>query len=143
MQEQWLTQQARAVPMRPELPLGNDPASVRKRIEAVEKLMEHSFKVPGTKLPVGLDSIIGLIPVAGDIIAAGLGLYVVWEARNLKMSKWQIARMAGNVGVDTLIGAVPLAGDLFDFMFRSNTRNLRIIRRHLDKHHPETGIIEG
>jgi hypothetical protein len=51
--------------------------------------------------------------------------------------------MAGNVGVDTLIGAVPLAGDLFDFMFRSNTRNLRIIRRHLDKHHPETGIIEG
>jgi hypothetical protein len=138
-----MTQQARAVPIRPELPLGNDPASVRKRIEMVEKLMERSFTIPGTKLPVGLDAIIGLVPVAGDLIGAVIGLYVVWEARNLGMSKWQLTRMVLNVGFDALIGAVPVAGDLFDFMFRSNTRNLRIIRRHLDKHHPHTRIIEG
>jgi hypothetical protein len=51
--------------------------------------------------------------------------------------------MAGNVGVDTLVGAIPLVGDLFDFAFRSNTRNLRIIKRWLDKHHPETMTVEG
>jgi hypothetical protein len=135
--------QARAVPFRPELPMGSDPVSVRRRIEAVERLMERSFTVPGTRLPVGLDSIIGLVPVAGDILAAAIGLYCVWEARNLGMSKWQVARMTANIGVDTLVGAVPLAGDLFDFMFRSNTRNLRIIRKHLDKHHPHSRILEG
>ena len=135
--------QARAIPMRPEFPLGSDPASVRKRIEMMEKLLERSFHVPGTKMPVGLDSIIGLVPVAGDIIAAVMGLYCVWEARNLGMSKWHLVRMAGNVGFDTMVGAVPVAGDLFDFLFMSNTRNLRIIRKHLDKHHPHTGIIEG
>ena len=51
--------------------------------------------------------------------------------------------MAGNVGVDTLLGAIPLGGDLFDFVFRSNSRNLRLIRRHLDRHHPATRIVEG
>lgn len=138
-----MNQHARAIPLRPEIPLGSDPASVRKRIELVEKLMERSFTIPGLRLPVGLDATIGLVPIAGDIIAAMLGIYVVWEARNLGMSKWQVARMGLNVGFDTLIGAVPVAGDVFDFMFRSNTRNLRIIRRYLDKHHPHTRIIEG
>ena len=138
-----MNQHARAIPLRPELPLGNDPASVRKRIEMVEKLMERSFTIPGTKLPVGLDAIIGLVPVAGDLIAAALGLYIVWEARNLGMSKWQLTRMGLNVGFDTLVSAIPVAGDLFDVMFRSNTRNLKIVQRHLDKHHPQTRIIEG
>ncbi len=135
--------QARAIPLRPELSLGSDPASVRRRIEAMERLLERSFHVPGTKLPVGLDSIIGLIPVAGDILAGAIGLYCVWEARNLGMSKWHLVRMLGNIGFDTLVGSVPLAGDVFDFLFLSNTRNLRIIRRHLDKHHPSSKIIEG
>jgi hypothetical protein len=138
-----MPEQARAMPMCSELPLGRDPASVRKRIEVVERLLERSFTVPGTKLPVGLDSVIGLVPVAGDILAAAMGLYCVWEARNLGMSKWHLVRMMGNIGFDTLVGSVPLAGDLFDFMFLSNTRNLRIIRKHLDKHHPHTKIIEG
>ncbi|MBF6601539.1 MAG: DUF4112 domain-containing protein, partial [Sphingorhabdus sp.] len=59
------------------------------------------------------------------------------------MSKWQISRMAANVGIDTALGAIPLAGDVFDFFWRSNSRNLRIIRKHLDKHHPGTRTIEG
>ena len=138
-----MVQQARPRPLRPEIPLGSDPASVRRRIEAMEKLLERSFTVPGVKMPVGLDAVVGLVPVAGDLIGAGLGLYLVWEARNLGMSKWQIARMTANVGFDTLVGAVPFAGDVFDFLFRSNTRNLRIIRKHLDRHHPETKIIDG
>jgi len=122
---------------------GRDPASVRRRIEAMERLLERLFVIPGINRPVGLDSIVGLVPVAGDILTAGMGAWLVWEARNLGMSKLQLARMAGNVGTDTLLGAIPMVGDLFDFVFRSNTRNLRIIRRHLDKHHPATATIEG
>jgi hypothetical protein len=122
---------------------GRDSASVRRRIEAMERLLERLFVIPGINRPVGLDSIVGLVPVAGDILTAGMGAWLIWEARNLGMSKLQLARMAGNVGTDTLLGAIPLVGDLFDFVFRSNTRNLRIIRRHLDKHHPATATIEG
>jgi hypothetical protein len=126
-----------------QLPLGRDPASVRRRLEALEVALERLFVVPGIRRNIGLDSIVGLIPVVGDVITAGLGAYLVWEARNLGLSKLQLTRMAGNVGLDAAIGAIPLVGDLFDFAFRSNSRNIRILKRHLDKHHPETGLVEG
>lgn len=123
--------------------IGRDPASVRKRVEAMEAVLERVFVIPGINRPVGLDSIVGLIPVVGDVVTAAMGAYIVWEARNLGMSKLQLTRMAANVGVDTLLGAVPLVGDAFDLLFRSNTRNLRIIRKHLDKHHPGTMTIDA
>ena len=129
---------------RPSLPgLGRDPASVRQRVEAMEKLLERLFVIPGINRPVGLDVILDLVPVVGDVAAAALGAYIVWEARNLGMSRWQIARMAGNVGFDWLLGLIPWVGAIPDFFFRSNTRNLRIIKRHLDKHHPGTRMIEA
>lgn len=126
-----------------ELPTGTDPVSIRKRVEALEMLLERSFRVPGINVPIGLDALIGLVPVIGDIVTTAFGAYIVWEARNLNMSKWHLVRMGGNVAFDTAIGLVPLVGDAADFMFRSNTRNLRIIKKHLDKHHPETRVIEG
>lgn len=126
-----------------QLPIGRDAASVRQRVEAMEALLERAFTMPGTNFRVGLDSVIGLIPVVGDLVTAAMGTWLVWEAKNLGMSKFHLARMIGNVGFDTLVGAIPLAGDLFDLAFRSNSRNLRIIKRWLDKHHPETKVIEG
>ena len=123
--------------------LGSDAASVRQRIEAMEKLLERSLKIPGTKIPIGLDALVGLIPVAGDLITAAMGAWMIWEAKNLGLPKWQLWRMAANVGFDTAIGAVPLVGDVFDFAFKSNSKNLRIIQRHLDRHHPATKVIEG
>ena len=123
--------------------LGTDPESVRQRVEAMERLLERLFVIPGTKRQVGLDVILDLVPVVGDAAAAALGAYIIWEARNLGMSKWQISRMAGNVGFDFLLGLIPWVGAIPDFFFRSNSRNLRIIKRHLDKHHPETGIIDA
>ena len=125
------------------LPVGRDPASVRRRVEAMEHVLERMFIVPGINRPVGLDVILDVVPVAGDLIATALGAWIVWEARNLGMSKWQLARMAGNVGIDTLLGAIPWIGAIPDFFFRSNSRNLRIIKRYLDKHHPGTRTIEG
>ena len=125
------------------LPFGTDPASIRTRIEAMEKLLERSFVVPVINQPVGLDFIIGLVPVVGDIVATAMGGWIVWEARNLGMSKWQLARMAANVGFDTVLGAVPLVGDAADFFFRSNSRNLKLIRKHLDRHHPASVTLNG
>jgi hypothetical protein len=121
--------------------LGTQPAAVRMRIEMLERVLERAFIIPGLNRPIGLDSIMGVLPVGGDILAGAMGLYLVWEARNLGLPKWQIARMLANVGVDTALGAIPLAGDVFDFLFRSNSKNLRIIKRHLDKHHPGTAVI--
>lgn len=123
--------------------VSRDPQAVRNRVEAMEKVLERAFVIPGINRPVGVDSIVGLIPVVGDIVTAVMGAYIVWEARNLGMSKWQLTRMATNVGIDTALGAIPLAGDVFDFLWRSNTRNLRIIRKHLDKHHPGTRTIDN
>jgi hypothetical protein len=116
---------------------------VRARVEALEKILERAFVIPGTKIPFGLDSVIGLVPVLGDLVTAFMGAYIVWEGRNLGMSKWQLIRMSANIGVDTAIGAIPFVGDAFDLVWRSNSKNLRIIKKHLDKHHPATRIIEG
>ncbi len=122
---------------------GRDPASIRRRIEAMEAMLEGLFVIPGTNRRVGLDSLVGLIPLIGDFATAAMGGWIIWEARNLGMSKWQLTRMAANVGVDTLVGAIPFAGDIFDFLYKSNTKNLRIIRKHLDRHHPSTATIDG
>lgn len=119
-----------------------DPMSVRRRVEAFEMLLERSFVVPGTQHKIGLDSIVGLIPVIGDFITAAMGAYIIWEAKNLGMPKWQRWRMAGNIAVDTALGAVPAVGDAFDFFYKSNSKNLKIIKKHLDKHHPHTSIID-
>ena len=126
--------------------LGTDPQSVRQRVETMEKLLERMFVIPGTKQTVGLDVILDLVPVVGDIAAAALGAYIVWEAKNLGMSKWQMARMSGNVGMNWLLGllsVVPVVGTIPTLFFRSNSRNLKIIKRHLAKHHASSAVVEG
>jgi hypothetical protein len=126
-----------------QLPTGTDAASVRARVTAMEKLLERSLVIPGINMPIGLDVLIGLVPVLGEVITTAMGAYIIWEARNLGMSRWQQARMAANVLFDTAIGAIPVVGDVADVAFRSNTKNLRLILRHIDKHHPEARVIEG
>ena len=83
------------------------------------------------------------LPWLTAIVLTVCGAWIVWEARSLGMPRWQIARMAGNVGFDTLLGLIPVVGMIPDFFFRSNSRNLKIILKWLDKHHPGTGVIEG
>ncbi len=125
------------------LPLGRDALSVRRRVEAMERVMEGLFTLPGTDRKVGMDVILNIVPFAGTTIAAAIGAWIAWEARNIGMSKIQMARMFGNIGIDWAFGMIPFVGAIPDFFFRSNTRNLRIIRRHLDKHHPSTTTLEG
>ena len=123
--------------------LDTDPQAVRQRVEAMERLLERLFVIPGLNRPIGLDVILDAVPVVGSIAAAALGAYIVWEAKNVGMSRWQMTRMAGNVGFDWLLGLIPWIGAIPDFFFRSNSRNLKMIKRHLDKHHPGTRVIEG
>ena len=126
--------------------LSKDPEAARQRVEAMEKVLERLFVIPGTKQNLGLDVILDLVPIVGDIAAAALGSYIVWEAKNLGMSKWQMARMGGNVGVNWLLGLVsviPVVGAIPTLMFRSNSRNLKIIKRHIEKQHAKAAVIEG
>lgn len=112
-----------------------DATAVRQRVEAMEKLLEGIITIPGTNRKIGLDVILDLVPVAGDVAAAALGSYMIWEARNLGMSRTQMARMAGTVGIDFLLGLIPVIGAIPDFFYRSNSINLKRIKRHLDRHH--------
>jgi hypothetical protein len=101
------------------------------RITLVAKLMDSAFMIPGLNRRVGLDAVLGLVPGVGDALSAALASYIIWEARQLGLPRWKIARMIGNVAMDTAIGAIPLAGDVFDVFFKANERNLRIIHEHL------------
>lgn len=104
-----------------------------KRLEAVAKILDVAFVLPGTKVRYGVDGIIGLIPVVGDIIATGLSLWVVHEARALGAPWHILARMLGNVAFQGAVGTVPIAGDAIDVLFRANMRNARLLRKWLEK----------
>ena len=103
------------------------------RITAVAKLMDSLFAIPGTRIRLGVDALLGLVPVVGDIAAQVVSGYLIWEARQLGVSKLTLWRMVGNTLIDTVVGAVPLVGDAFDIAFRANMKNLRLLQRHLEK----------
>lgn len=103
------------------------------RITALAHLLDNAFVIPGTNRRIGLDALIGLVPGIGDAVSAMLSGYIIWEARQLGIPRWKLARMIGNVAMDTAIGAIPFAGDLFDAAYKSNVRNVRIVLDHLEK----------
>lgn len=103
------------------------------RIEALARLMDSAFEIPGTKFRMGLDGIIGLVPVLGDLLSSLISSYIIWEAKNLGVSRFTLSRMMGNVALDTVVGLVPLLGDAFDMAFKSNMKNLVLLRKHLEK----------
>jgi hypothetical protein len=115
-------------------PFGNLTREQRlARLDALSKLLDMAFILPGTNIRYGIDGLIGLIPVVGDIITTAISLWVVREARALGAPWHLTTRMLGNVALDGVVGLVPLAGDAFDVMFRANVRNVRMLKRWLDK----------
>lgn len=121
---------------------GPSRADAVARLEMLSRLLDDAFTIPGTNRRIGLDAVIGLVPGIGDTISAALSAYIVWEARNLGLPRWKIARMLGNVALDAAVGAVPLVGDVFDATFKANRRNMRIIREHLGMR-GGPGVIDG
>ena len=103
------------------------------RIEALARLMDVAFVLPGTNVRYGIDGLIGLIPVVGDLLTTAMSLWLVREARALGAPAHVVARMLGNVALDGVVGIVPFVGDAFDVMFRANMRNIRLLRRWMDK----------
>jgi hypothetical protein len=109
------------------------------RIETLAGLLDTALLVPGTNIRLGFDALIGLVPGIGDAVTAALSLWLVKEAHALGAPRHLIARMLGNIAIDSLAGAVPVLGDVFDVVWKSNRRNLHLLRRHLDRENPARG----
>lgn len=101
------------------------------RARTLTRLLDSAARVPGTGFRFGLDPVLGLIPGLGDVAGAALSGYVVILASRLGAPKSVIVRMLGNVAIDTVAGAMPVVGDLFDAGWKSNTRNLALLERHV------------
>lgn len=103
----------------------------RERLITLTRLMDSAVDVPLLRTKVGLDALLGVIPVAGDLLSAAIGIYLITQARELGASRWLQGKMVGNLVLDAAVGAVPLAGDLFDVYFRAHRRNLKLLQQHL------------
>lgn len=101
------------------------------RLDRLATTLDAIVRIPGTRLTLGLDSVLGLVPVIGDTLALAPSLYVLIESRRLGASSHAIGRMSFNIGVDYVVGLVPVVGDIFDFGWQANLRNTRILREEL------------
>lgn len=101
------------------------------RLKKLEQRLDRQFSFLGVQF--GLDGIIGLVPVVGDLFTGAMGLYLILEARRLGARRWTMARMLLNWGLDFGLGAIPVVGDFFDIAFKSNSKNLRLLITDLEK----------
>ncbi len=113
-----------------ETTLDTDVARAR-RIRALAQLLDNAIPIPGTSWRFGFDAIVGLIPVAGDLIGGVLSGYIILEAARAEVRTLTLVRMLVNVGIDTLVGTVPALGDLFDVAWKANVKNVALLERHL------------
>ena len=108
---------------------------IRERLRRLAWLLDSSIPIPGTRFTIGLEALIGLFPVVGDLVGVFLSSYILREAAALGASRSVLARMAFNVAVEGLAGMIPFAGDVFDAAYKANQRNVRLLDAYLD--HPE------
>jgi hypothetical protein len=108
------------------------PNDSLRRARALATLLDEAVRIPGTSVRFGVDPLVGLVPGLGDLIGGAASIYIILEAARAGASSSVLLRMAVNVGIDTLVGALPVLGDLFDFAWKSNTRNVRLLARHVE-----------
>ncbi len=106
-----------------EIPPSVDEAALH-RMEAVAHALDESIRIPGTTVSVGIDPILGILPVAGDLVSAGISLYIVIEAANLGVSYTTLLRMIANISIDVVGGSIPYVGTLVDSFWKANKRNV-------------------
>ncbi|MEO0408694.1 MAG: DUF4112 domain-containing protein [Cyanobacteria bacterium P01_A01_bin.135] len=109
-----------------------------ERLRSLSDLLDNAIKIPGTDYRVGLDPILGLLPAGGDVLGTVLSAYLVVEAVRLRMPTAVVTRMAFNIVLEMVVGAVPVLGDLFDFAWKANARNLRLLESKLDPDRPSS-----
>jgi hypothetical protein len=118
----------------------NTPAQLQ-RLEAlrrVSQLLDSAFLVPGTNYRIGLDPIMGLVPVIGDLISPLFTVGIIWQARDLGVPRVVQLRMIFNVAIDVLVGMFPVVGDLFDFAWKANDMNMALLEAHAAEERPGT-----
>ena len=103
----------------------------RERVRLLARVLDDAIRIPGTNIRIGLDSLIGLIPGAGDVAGGAVSAYIILTAARLGASKSVLARMLSNVALDSLVGTFPVLGDVFDVAWKSNRRNVDLLERHL------------
>lgn len=103
-----------------------------KSVERLEQILDNSIALPGG-YRIGVDGLIGLIPGVGDLFTGGISMFLVYKAAQLQVSKYTITKMVFNIVIDTALGSIPLAGDVFDFAWKSNTKNAKLIREDVEK----------
>lgn len=108
-----------------------------RRIRGLVRLMDTALRIPGTRISLGADSVLGLVPGVGDFAAAAVSLVIVNEARRLGVPNDKLVKMLVNVGFDTVAGSVPVLGDVFDVYFKSNRRNLQLVLDHFGLDHAD------
>ena len=108
-------------------------AEIREKLNWLAWLLDSSIPIPGTRFTIGVDALIGLFPVVGDLVGVFLSSYILKEAAALGAPRSILARMAFNVGVEGLVGMIPFAGDVFDAAFKANQRNVRLLNAWLDE----------
>lgn len=101
------------------------------RLRTVSDLWDRAFGIPGTKWRVGLESLVGLLPVGGDVVGLGISIYILWQVVQFNLPKTILLRMVFNIAIDALVGAVPVLGDLFDMGWKANTKNVSLLEAHL------------
>ncbi len=104
-----------------------------KHLDAVAKIMDSQFRLPGTNFRFGLDAIIGLIPGAGDLSTFAISGYMIMVMSRNGASGFVLARMILNVVVDTLVGMIPFVGDIFDFAFKANIKNMKLMNQYYEE----------
>jgi hypothetical protein len=111
------------------IPTGSDQdQAVARRLERLAWLMDRAIAIPGTRITVGLDALLGLLPVGGDVLTGIVQAALVLVAlAHYRVPKWVAARMMANVALDIAVGSIPLLGDLFDVGFKANTRNIKLL----------------
>ena len=108
-------------------------AEVRGRLARLAWLLDSSIPIPGTRFTIGLEALIGLFPVVGDLAGVLLSSYILREAAALGVSRSILLRMGFNVALEGLAGMIPLAGDLFDAAYKANQRNVRLLDAWLEQ----------
>jgi uncharacterized protein DUF4112 len=107
----------------------------RERLSFLAWLLDSSIPLPGTRFTIGIDALVGLVPLLGDLIGVALSSFIVAEASRLGAPRALLARMALNVALDGVLGIVPLLGDVFDAGWKANQRNVRLLGAWLDHPH--------
>jgi len=102
-----------------------------EKLDRLSTLLDSRFRIPGTPIRFGWDSILGLVPGAGDLASLGPSAYLIYQGYRLGARKRTILRMSANTGLDFVIGAVPVLGDIFDLVFKANNRNFALLRKEL------------